>query len=132
MSINMSRKVCEGCGHLFSLNYRCGQKYWKLRKFCNYDCFRKNAKAVGFYLKKPRKKNGPQKIWTDDDINILKNIYPNSGAQKTARQLNRTVNAVKTRASMLGLKIYCKDKDGIEQRMTQMKIKKLRLYGNLD
>ena len=48
----------------------------------------------------------PINKWSNEEINILKELYPKLGAHETAVILNRSDNAVTVKATRLGIKAY--------------------------
>lgn len=55
--------------------------------------------------KKAKKaKKAPKGLWSTRDVNLLKKLFPNNPTSKIAKQLRRKTDAVKKKASRMGLR----------------------------
>ena len=54
--------------------------------------------------KKAAKRKRPPKLWTKADVNLLKKLFPTNPTSKIAKQLRRKTDAVKKKASRMGLR----------------------------
>ena len=54
--------------------------------------------------KKTAKKKTPRGLWSTKDLNLLKKMFPNNPTAALAKKLGRKVDAVKKKASRMGLK----------------------------
>jgi hypothetical protein len=54
--------------------------------------------------KAARKKKAPKGLWTRADVSLLKRLFPTNPTSKIAAQLRRKTDAVKKKASRMGLK----------------------------
>jgi len=54
--------------------------------------------------KKKKAKKAPKGLWTRRDVNLLKKLFPNNPTSKIAKQLRRKTDAVKKKASRMGLR----------------------------
>jgi hypothetical protein len=54
--------------------------------------------------KKKAKKKAPKGLWSKADINLLKKLFPTNPTSKIAKQLKRKTDAVKKKASRMGLR----------------------------
>ena len=54
--------------------------------------------------KKAAKKKMVTGTWTKDDIKLIKKIYPSTSTAEVAQELGRGFDAVKKKASRMGLK----------------------------
>jgi hypothetical protein len=54
--------------------------------------------------KKKAKKKAPKGTWPAKDVNVLKKMFPTNPTSKIAKRLGRKTDAVKKKASRLGLK----------------------------
>jgi len=57
--------------------------------------------------RKKKAKKAAKGLWTTRDLNLLKRLFPNNPTSKIAKQLRRKTDAVKKKASRMGL---CKAK----------------------
>ncbi len=62
------------------------------------------AKRKRAAKKKAPKRKGPRGQWSTKDINLLKREFPNNATSKVAKKLGRKTDAVKKKASRMGLK----------------------------
>lgn len=60
---------------------------------------RKTAKK-----KKVTKRKKAPKLWTTNEVNLLKKLFPTNPTSKIAAQLRRKTDAVKKKASRMGLR----------------------------
>jgi len=51
-----------------------------------------------------KKKKAPKGVWTSRDVNLLKKLFPNNPTSKIASKLGRKTDAVKKKASRMGLR----------------------------
>lgn len=54
--------------------------------------------------KKAKKKNAPKGLWSKADINLLTKLFPTNPTSKIAKKLGRKTDAVKKKASRMGLR----------------------------
>jgi hypothetical protein len=54
--------------------------------------------------RKAAKRKKAPKLWTTSEVNLLKKLFPTSPTSKIAAQLRRKTDAVKKKASRMGLK----------------------------
>ncbi|MEE9370872.1 MAG: hypothetical protein V3W45_05305 [Sedimentisphaerales bacterium] len=54
--------------------------------------------------KKRKAKKAPKGLWTTRDVNLLKKLFPNNPTSKIAARLGRRTDAVKKKASRMGLR----------------------------
>ena len=59
---------------------------------------RKKAKKAS------KKKKGAKGLWTKADTNLLRKEFPNNATAKVAKKLGRKTDAVKKKASRMGLR----------------------------
>jgi hypothetical protein len=64
----------------------------------------KRKKAAKKVTKKKTASKGVKGTWTTADLNILKKFFANNPTAMVAQKLNRGLDAVKRKASRLGLK----------------------------
>lgn len=50
------------------------------------------------------KKRANKGVWTKSDLNLLKKLFPNNPTAKIASKLGRATDAVKKKASRMGLR----------------------------
>jgi len=50
------------------------------------------------------KKRAVKGVWTKSDLNLLKKLFPNNPTAKIAAKLGRATDAVKKKASRMGLR----------------------------
>ncbi len=71
---------------------------------------RKVAKKKKVVKKKTKKKKAAKRkkaakgLWTKADVNLLKKLFPTNPTSKIAKQLRRKTDAVKKKASRMGLR----------------------------
>jgi len=72
----------------------------------NYSSIPFNEKECKMARKKKAKKakKTPKGLWTTRDLNLLKKLFPNNPTSKIAAQLRRKTDAVKKKASRMGLR----------------------------
>ena len=51
-----------------------------------------------------KKRRAAKGLWTADDIKLLKSLFPNNPTAGIAKQLGRKTDAVKKKASRMGLR----------------------------
>ncbi|MHC4574834.1 MAG: hypothetical protein ACYS76_12020 [Planctomycetota bacterium] len=51
-----------------------------------------------------KKRRSPKGLWTKADVNLLKRLFPANPTSKIAARLGRKTDAVKKKASRMGLK----------------------------
>ncbi len=51
-----------------------------------------------------KKKKAPKGLWSKADVNLLKKLFPTNPTSKIAKQLKRKTDAVKKKASRMGLR----------------------------
>jgi hypothetical protein len=54
--------------------------------------------------KAAKKRKAPKGLWTKADVNLLKKLFPSNPTSKIAAKLGRKTDAVKKKASRMGLK----------------------------
>ncbi|MHC4617483.1 MAG: hypothetical protein ACYTEQ_06990 [Planctomycetota bacterium] len=54
--------------------------------------------------KAAKKRRAPKGLWTKADVNLLKKLFPSNPTSKIAAKLRRKTDAVKKKASRMGLK----------------------------
>lgn len=54
--------------------------------------------------KKAAKSKSPKGFWSKQHINLLKKLFPDNATAKIAKKLGRKTDAVKKKASRMGLK----------------------------
>jgi hypothetical protein len=54
--------------------------------------------------RKTTKKRKAPKLWTSREVNLLKKLFPTNPTSKIAAQLRRKTDAVKKKASRMGLR----------------------------
>ncbi len=54
--------------------------------------------------KTARKKKAPKGMWPTRDVNLLKKLFPTNPTSRIAKQLGRKTDAVKKKASRMGLR----------------------------
>jgi len=54
--------------------------------------------------KKAKKKKAPKGLWSQADVNLLKKLFPTNPTSKIAKSLRRKTDAVKKKASRMGLR----------------------------
>lgn len=54
--------------------------------------------------RKVAKRRKAPKLWTTRDVNLLKKLFPANPTSKIAKQLRRKTDAVKKKASRMGLR----------------------------
>ena len=54
--------------------------------------------------KKKAKKRVPKGLWSKADVNLLKKLFPTNPTSRIAKQLRRKTDAVKKKASRMGLR----------------------------
>ncbi len=65
---------------------------------------KKVAKKKKVVKKKAAKRKRPPKPWTKADVSLLKKLFPTNPTSKIAKQLRRKTDAVKKKASRMGLR----------------------------
>ncbi len=53
---------------------------------------------------KKAKKKAPKGLWSKADVNLLKKLFPTNPTSKIAKKLGRKTDAVKKKASRMGLR----------------------------
>jgi len=61
----------------------------------------KKKKAV---KRKAKKKKAPRGLWSKADVNLLKKLFPTNPTSRIAKKLGRKTDAVKKKASRMGLR----------------------------
>jgi len=51
-----------------------------------------------------KNKKAPKGVWSKSDVNLLKRLFPTNPTSKIAAKLSRATDAVKKKASRMGLK----------------------------
>ncbi len=64
----------------------------------------KMAKKKKVTKKKAKKKKAPKGLWSKADVNLLKKLFPTNPTSKIAKRLGRKTDAVKKKASRMGLR----------------------------
>jgi hypothetical protein len=54
--------------------------------------------------KTTRRKKAPKGLWSKADVNLLKKLFPTNPTSKIAKKLGRKTDAVKKKASRMGLR----------------------------
>ena len=54
--------------------------------------------------KAAKRKKAPKGLWSKADINLLKRLFPTNPTSRIAKQLRRKTDAVKKKASRMGLR----------------------------
>ena len=54
--------------------------------------------------KKKAKKRAPKGLWSKADVNLLKKLFPTNPTSRIAKSLRRKTDAVKKKASRMGLR----------------------------
>lgn len=54
--------------------------------------------------KATQKKKAPKGLWSKADVSLLKKLFPTNPTSKIAKQLGRKTDAVKKKASRIGLR----------------------------
>ena len=54
--------------------------------------------------KAAKRKKAPKGLWSKADINLLKKLFPTNPTSRIAKQLRRKTDAVKKKASRMGLR----------------------------
>jgi hypothetical protein len=54
--------------------------------------------------KMAKNKKAPKGVWSKSDVNLLKRLFPTNPTSKIAAKLSRATDAVKKKASRMGLK----------------------------
>jgi hypothetical protein len=62
------------------------------------------AKKKKVTKKKAKKKKAPKGLWSKADVNLLKKLFPTNPTSKIAKRLRRKTDAVKKKASRMGLR----------------------------
>jgi hypothetical protein len=62
------------------------------------------AKKKKVTKKKAKKKKAPKGLWSKADVNLLKKLFPANPTSKIAKRLKRKTDAVKKKASRMGLR----------------------------
>lgn len=81
------------------------------------------------YKKKIEKRGGCNKKWSCEEIELLKKYYPLGGAKLTSQYLNRSLNAIKVRAQVMGVKMksrkdsWVRKEKVVEEDWTVRKVK---------
>jgi len=65
---------------------------------------KKVAKKKKVVKKKAAKRKSPPKPWTKADVSLLRKLFPTNPTSKIAKQLRRKTDAVKKKASRMGLR----------------------------
>jgi hypothetical protein len=65
---------------------------------------RKVTKKKKVVKKKAKKRKAPRGLWSKADVNLLKKLFPTSPTSKIAKKLGRKTDAVKKKASRMGLR----------------------------
>ena len=66
---------------------------------------KKAAKRKKTAKKKPaKKKRAPKGSWKPSDVQLLRRLFPNNPTSAIAKQLRRKTDAVKKKASRMGLR----------------------------
>ena len=51
-----------------------------------------------------KKKKAPKGVWSKSDVNLLKRLFPTNPTSRIAAKLGRATDAVKKKASRMGLR----------------------------
>jgi len=62
------------------------------------------AKKKKVTKKKAKKKAAPKGLWSKAHVNLLKKLFPTNPTSKIAKKLGRKTDAVKKKASRMGLR----------------------------
>lgn len=54
--------------------------------------------------KAAKRKKAPKGLWSKADVNLLKKLFPTNPTSKIAKKLRRKTDAVKKKASRMGLR----------------------------
>ena len=54
--------------------------------------------------KAAKRRKAPKGLWSKADVNLLKKLFPTNPTSKIAKQLGRKTDAVKKKASRMGLR----------------------------
>ncbi|MHC4109480.1 MAG: hypothetical protein ACYSUY_00285 [Planctomycetota bacterium] len=54
--------------------------------------------------KAAKRKKAPKGLWSKADVNLLKKLFPTNPTSKIAKRLKRKTDAVKKKASRMGLR----------------------------
>ncbi len=65
---------------------------------------RKVTKKKKVVKKKAKKKKAPRGLWSKADVNLLKKLFPTNPTSRIAKKLGRKTDAVKKKASRMGLR----------------------------
>ncbi|HUS71708.1 MAG TPA: hypothetical protein VMY06_01470 [Sedimentisphaerales bacterium] len=65
---------------------------------------KKVSKKKKVVKKKAAKRKKAPKLWTKADVSLLKKLFPMNPTSKIAKQLRRKTDAVKKKASRMGLR----------------------------
>jgi hypothetical protein len=65
---------------------------------------KKKTKKKKTLKKKAKRKKAPKGLWSKADINLLKNLFPTNPTSRIAKKLRRKTDAVKKKASRMGLR----------------------------
>lgn len=116
--VMVDQKRCEGCGELFRRREREGMPYWRIRRYCSQQCFRRH--------------DARQRQWTEEELATLRTLYPRYGAREASKQLGRTLHAVSQRARMLGLRVQWPKETPLSERLEIEKRKAALRRNNTD
>ncbi len=64
----------------------------------------KKKKAVKKKKKKSTKRKAAKGLWTADDVKLLRKLFSTAPTSKIAKELGRKTDAVKKKASRMGLR----------------------------
>jgi len=65
---------------------------------------RKVAKKKKVVKRKAKKKKAAKGLWTKAEVSLLRKLFPTNPTSKIAKQLGRKTDAVKKKASRMGLR----------------------------
>ncbi len=65
---------------------------------------RKVAKKKKVVKRKAEKKKAAKGLWTKAEVSLLRKLFPTNPTSKIAKQLGRKTDAVKKKASRMGLR----------------------------
>ncbi len=65
---------------------------------------KKKGKKKKTVKKKAKKKKAPKGLWSKADVNLLKKLFPANPTSRIAKKLGRRTDAVKKKASRMGLR----------------------------
>ena len=65
---------------------------------------RKVAKKKKVVKRKAKKKKAAKGLWTKAEVSLLRKLFPTNPTSKIAKQLRRKTDAVKKKASRMGLR----------------------------